>query len=126
MRSVINVSQAPKAVGPYSHAVKVGNLLFLSGQVGLDPATNALVPGGIREQTRQVMENLSVIIRESGFSLGDVVKTTCYLSDMNNFQAFNEEYAKYFGTILPARETIEISRLPKDGLVEVSLICCAG
>jgi len=126
MRSVINVSQAPKAVGPYSHAVKVGNLLFLSGQVGLDPATNALVEGGIREQTRQVMENLSVIIRESGFSLGDVVKTTCYLSDMNNFQAFNEEYAKYFGTILPARETIEISRLPKDGLVEVSLICCAG
>ena len=126
MRSVINISQAPKAVGPYSHAVKVGNLLFLSGQVGLDPATNALVEGGIREQTRQVMENLSVIIRESGFSLGDVVKTTCYLSDMNNFQAFNEEYAVYFGKILPARETVEISRLPKDGLVEVSLICCAG
>lgn len=123
MRQIINAVGAPKAVGPYSHAVKAGGFLYVSGQVPLDPKTGQIVEGDITAQTRRVLENLSAIIIEAGASLGDVVKCTCFLTSMDDFSQFNAEYAKYFGDILPARECVEVSRLPKDARVEVSAIC---
>ena len=123
MRQIINAVGAPKAVGPYSHAVKAGGVLYVSGQVPLDPKTGQIVEGDITAQTRRVLENLSAIIIEAGASLGDVVKCTCFLTSMDDFSQFNAEYAKYFGDILPARECVEVSRLPKDARVEVSAIC---
>lgn len=126
MRTLINPAKAPKAIGPYSHAVKVGNFLFLAGQLGIDPATGNLVPGGVREEMKRILENIAIVVTEAGFSLGDVVKTTCYLTDFNNYKIFNEEYAKYFSEILPARETVQVPYLAKDASVEISLICCKG
>ena len=123
MRQIINAVGAPKAVGPYSHAVKAGGFLYVSGQVPLDPKTGQIVEGDITAQTRRVLENLSAIIIEAGASLGDVVKCTCFLTSMDDFSQFNAEYAKYFGDILPSRECVEVSRLPKDARVEVSAIC---
>jgi 2-iminobutanoate/2-iminopropanoate deaminase len=121
----ISTSQAPAAIGPYSQAVRVGPTVFTSGQVGLDPASGTIVPGGIREQTARVLENLTAVLEQAGLTMADVVKTTVFLKDMGDFAAMNEIYARYLapeGVVAPARSTVEVARLPKDALVEIEVI----
>ncbi len=121
-RTVVATDKAPKAIGPYSQAIVAGNLVFASGQLGIDPETNAFVPGGIKEQTEQVLKNLKSVLTEAGSSLENVASCTVYLKDMNDFAAMNEVYAKYFPTKPPSRATVQVAKLPKDGLVEISCI----
>lgn len=123
MRKKISTDRAPQAIGPYSQAIQFGNLLFVSGQVPLDPGSGNLVAGDIEAQTRQVMENLKAIVAAAGMTLADALKATCFLKNMGDFAKFNGIYAGYFGDTPPARETVEVARLPRDVLVEVSLIC---
>ena len=123
MNEKIATPNAPQAIGPYSQAIRYGDLLFVSGQIAIDPQTANIIEGDIEAQTEQVLKNIAAIIDAAGMSLQDVVKCTCFLKDMNDFTKFNGVYEKYFGEILPARETVEVSRLPKDVLVEVSAIC---
>jgi 2-iminobutanoate/2-iminopropanoate deaminase len=124
-KQAIATAAAPAAIGPYSQAVKVGNLLYTSGQIPLDPATGQMVEGGIAEQTTRVMENLKAVLTEAGLDFAQVVKTTVFLKDMNDFAAMNEIYARYMapaGVVPPARSTVQVARLPKDSLVEVEVI----
>jgi 2-iminobutanoate/2-iminopropanoate deaminase len=123
MKKIIDTKDAPQAIGPYSQAIRLGDLLFVSGQIAIDPQTANIIEGDIEAQTEQVLKNIAAIIEAAGMSLQDVVKCTCFLKDMNDFVKFNGVYENYFGEILPARETVEVSRLPKDVLVEVSAIC---
>ena len=123
MREIIATKTAPNAVGPYSQAIKYGNLVFISGQIPIDPKTDEIVTGDIEAQTSRVLDNLKAIIEASGMGLENVLKCTCFLKDMENFARFNSVYNSYFGEILPARECVEVSRLPKDVMVEVSAIC---
>ena len=123
MNEKIATPNAPQAIGPYSQAIQCGKFLFVSGQIAIDPQTANLIEGDIEAQTEQVLKNLAAIIEAAGMSLQDVVKCTCFLKDMNDFVKFNAGYETYFGESLPARETVEVSRLPKDALVEVSAIC---
>ena len=123
MNEKIATQNAPQAIGPYSQAIRSGNFLFVSGQIAIDPQTATIIEGDIEAQTEQVLKNIAAIIEAAGMSLQDVVKCTCFLKDMNDFVKFNGIYENYFGEILPARETVEVSRLPKDVLVEVSAIC---
>ena len=118
----VSTDTAPKAIGPYSQAVRAGNLLFCSGQVPFDPATMQIVEGDIKVQTERVCKNLEAVLKAAGSDFSRVVKTTCYLKDMSQFQAFNEVYEKFFGVSKPARTTVEVARLPRDVLVEVELI----
>ena len=118
----IHTEKAPKAIGPYSQAIKVGNLVFASGQVPIVPATGEFVEGGIKEQTRQSLTNAKAILEEAGTSLSKVVKTTVYLSDMVNFAAMNEVYAEFFTQPYPARSAVAVKTLPKNALVEVECI----
>lgn len=113
---------APKAIGPYSQAVKSNGLIFASGQIALDPATGELVPGDFAAQVRRVFENLKAVLRESGSELGKVTKATVYLTDLGNFQTLNSIYAEYFGNHKPARSTVGVSQLPKGAQVEIDLI----
>lgn len=123
MNEIIATNNAPGAIGPYSQGVKTaGGLLFVSGQIPLVPATGAVVEGGIEAQTTQVLDNLKAIVTEAGYSLSDVVKTTVYITDMGNFGKVNEIYGKYFTQNCPARVCVEVSRLPKDVLVEIDVI----
>jgi 2-iminobutanoate/2-iminopropanoate deaminase len=124
MNEKIATSNAPQAIGPYSQAIRSGNFLFVSGQIAIDPQAADMIEGGIEAQTEQALKNVAAIIDAADMSLQDVVKCTCFLKDMNDFVKFNGVYENYFGEILPARETVEVSRLPKDALVEVSAICC--
>jgi 2-iminobutanoate/2-iminopropanoate deaminase len=121
-RQVIHTDQAPKAIGPYSQAIRVGNLIFCSGQTPIDPATNLLIEGDIETQTRRVLQNLSAVLQTAGVSLANVVKTTVFLQDMNDFQRMNAVYAEFFPTNPPARSTVQVARLPKDARVEIELI----
>jgi len=124
-KTMISTTQAPQAIGPYSQAVRVGDLLFTSGQIPLDPATGALVVGGIYEQTKRVLDNLAAVLEQAGLNMANVVKTTVYLKNMTDFAAMNEIYAQYFapdGVVPPARSTVEVARLPKDALVEIDVI----
>lgn len=118
----IHTEKAPKAIGPYSQAIKVGNLVFASGQVPIVPATGEFVEGGIKEQTRQSLTNAKAILEEAGTSLSKVFKTTVYLSDMANFAAMNEVYAEFFTQPYPARSAVAVKTLPKNALVEVECI----
>ena len=118
----IHTEKAPKAIGPYSQAIKVGKLVFASGQVPIVPATGEFVEGGIKEQTRQSLTNAKAILEEAGTSLSKVVKTTVYLSDMANFAAMNEVYAEFFTQPYPARSAVAVKTLPKNALVEVECI----
>ena len=118
----IHTEKAPKAIGAYSQAIKVGNLVFASGQVPIVPATGEFVEGGIKEQTRQSLTNAKAILEEAGTSLSKVVKTTVYLSDMANFAAMNEVYAEFFTQPYPARSAVAVKTLPKNALVEVECI----
>ena len=124
-KTAIATSEAPAAIGPYSQAIRVGDMLFTSGQVALDPATGNLVPGGIVEQTTRVLENLKAVLGKAGLDMVHVVKTTVFLKSMSDFAAMNEIYAKYLaphGVIPPARSTVQVAGLPKDALVEIELI----
>ena len=123
MKKIISTDNAPAAIGPYSQAVQFGDLLFVSGQIALDPQTGDIVAGGIEEQTKQVLENVKAIIEAAGMTLQNVLKCSCFLNNMENFVKFNSVYDSYFQESLPARETVEVGRLPKDVLVEVSAIC---
>jgi 2-iminobutanoate/2-iminopropanoate deaminase len=122
MRHAVTTANAPAAIGPYSQAVKSGNLLFLSGQIPLDPATGALVPGGIEAQTRQVFTNIGEILKAAGASFDAVVSATVYVADLNDFAKVNEIYATYFSAPAPARATVQVARLPKDSLVEIQVV----
>lgn len=126
----ISTTQAPAAIGPYSQAVRIGDTLYTSGQVALDPATGALVPGGIREQTSRVFDNLTAVLKEAGLDMSHVVKTTVFLKSMGDFATMNEVYARYLApegenVVPPARSTVEVAGLPKDALVEIELIAVA-
>jgi len=120
--SVVSTSEAPAAIGPYSQAIKVGDLLFCSGCIPLDPATMEIVEGGVEAQTTQAMKNLKAVVEAGGSELGKVAKTTVFLKSMNDFVAVNAIYSKFFGTHAPARSAVEVARLPKDVLVEVECI----
>lgn len=122
MRKIVATKKAPAAIGPYSQANIVGNFVFTSGQIPLIPETGVLVEGGIEEQTRQVFANLKAILEEAGSSLDKVIKTTCFLKDMNDFATVNEIYGGYFEGDFPSRSAIEIARLPKDCLIEIEAI----
>ena len=121
----IHTDNAPKALGPYSQAIKVGNFVFCSGRVPLDPATNSFVMGGIKEQTRQSLLNAQSILLEAGLKLTNVVKTTVFLSDMSNFAEMNEVYAEFFTQPYPARSAVAVKELPKGALVEIECIATA-
>ena len=122
MKQAISTSNAPAALGPYSQAVQVGNLLFLSGQVPIDPATGSVVEGGIQEQARQSLTNLKAILNEAGTNMGAVVKTPVFLKSMDDFAAMNEVYAQFFQQPYPARSAVQVAKLPKDVLVEIEAI----
>jgi len=121
-REIVSTDKAPAAVGPYSQAVRVGDLVFTAGQVALDPATGKLVEGGIEEQTRRVLQNLAAVLEAAGSSLDRVVKTTVFLKDMGDFAAMNAVYAEFFPTDPPARSTVEVSALALGALVEIEAI----
>ncbi len=118
----IATEQAPAAIGPYAQAARVGDFLFTSGQIPLDPATMTIVGDDVATQTRQVLNNLAAVVRAAGGDLSNVVKTTVFLKDMNDFQAMNEVYATFFPSEPPARSTVEVARLPKDARVEIECI----
>jgi 2-iminobutanoate/2-iminopropanoate deaminase len=127
-KTAISTKEAPAAIGPYSQAIRVGDMLFASGQVGLDPATGHLVAGGITEQTTRVLENVKAVLAQAGLDMAHVVKTTVFLKSMNDFAAMNEIYATYLapqGGLPPARSTVAVAGLPKDALVEIEVIAKA-
>jgi 2-iminobutanoate/2-iminopropanoate deaminase len=119
---IVATDKAPGAIGPYSQAIKAGNMVFCSGQIPIDPQTGEFVPGGVVEQAEQVLKNLRAVLEASGSSLDRVVKTTVFLADMNDFTAMNEVYARYFGESKPARATVQAARLPRDARVEIDCI----
>jgi 2-iminobutanoate/2-iminopropanoate deaminase len=125
MREVVSTDHGPKAIGPYSQAVKAHGFVFISGQVALNPATGQLVEGGIAQQTERVLENLRGIVEASGSSMHKAVKVSVFLKDMNDFAAMNEVYARFFPSAPPARSTVEVARLPKDVRIEIDLIALA-
>jgi 2-iminobutanoate/2-iminopropanoate deaminase len=122
MKEIISTDNAPKAIGPYSQAVRANGFLFLSGQVALDPRTGELAGVSIQEQTRQILENLKGVLEAAGASLADVVKTTVFLKNMGDFAQMNETYTRYFSSNPPARTTVEAARLPRDVQVEIDAI----
>jgi 2-iminobutanoate/2-iminopropanoate deaminase len=121
-KEVIQTDKAPKALGPYSQAIQAGNLLFLSGQIPIDPATGELVKGDIADKTRRVMENIKAVLESQGLSMEDVVKSTVFLKNINDFGRFNETYATYFRSAPPARSTVEVSRMARDADIEIEMI----
>jgi 2-iminobutanoate/2-iminopropanoate deaminase len=121
-KKVIKTDKAPKPIGPYSAGVRIGDLVFTAGQIGLDPLTGEVVPGGIQAETRQVLRNLQGILEAAGSSLQDVVKTTVFLRDMNDFTQMNAIYAEFFSQDYPARSTVQVSALPKGVAVEIEAI----
>ena len=125
-KTTITTSGAPGAVGPYSQGVRAGDLLFVSGQIALDPATGSIVEGGIEEQTRRVMANVAAILEAGGSSFARVVRTTVYLIDLGEFEAMNRIYATYFPGDKPARVTVEVSRLPRGSRVEIDAVALAA
>ena len=126
MRQAVSTPSAPKAIGPYSQAIRAGSLLFVSGQVPIDPATGHIINGDIAAQTHRVFQNIGEILKAGGASFDHVVRTTVFLADMNDFTALNEAYATYFTAPAPARATVQVSRLPKDARVEIDVIAAFG
>ncbi len=122
MKKVIHTENAPKAVGPYSQAIETNGMLFISGQIPIDPATGKIVDGGIKEQTEQVMKNIGAILQAAGYSYNDVVKSTCLLNDMDNFVPMNEVYGKFYPENPPARAAYGVVKLPLGALVEIETI----
>jgi 2-iminobutanoate/2-iminopropanoate deaminase len=122
VKQIIATDRAPKAIGPYSQAVRAGNLVFASGQIPIDPETGEFVPGGIAEQTEQVLRNLTAVFEAAGLGLNEVIKTTVFLADMDDFTAMNEVYGRFFAEQPPARATVQAARLPRDARVEIEAI----
>ncbi len=122
MKEVIYSEKAPKPIGPYSQAVKIGDTLYISGQIPIDPKTNEIVGKNIEEQTTRVLENIKSVLEKAGYTFNDVVMTFVFLKDMKDFSKFNDIYSKYFTEKPPARVTVEVSRLPRDALIEIALI----
>jgi len=122
MRDAISTTDAPQAIGPYSQAIRAGNLLFASGQIPIDPVTGAVVAGDIAAQTRRVFENIAGVLKAAGVSFDHVVKTTVFLADMNDFAAMNAVYGEYFTQPAPARSTVQVARLPRDARVEIEIV----
>lgn len=125
MKEIIQTEQAPKAIGPYSQAIRTNGFVFASGQIPIDPETGKFVAGGIAEQTEQVIKNLSRVLEAAGSGLNQVIKTTVYLADMEDFAAMNEVYGRFFSEEPPARATVEAARLPRDARVEIEVIALA-
>jgi 2-iminobutanoate/2-iminopropanoate deaminase len=125
MREVISTKDAPQAIGPYSQAIRANGLVFVSGQVAIDPATQQVISGDVGAQTERVLKNLSGILKAAGSGLEKVVRSTVFLKNMGDFAAMNEVYGQYFNSAPPARSTVEVSRLPKDVLVEIDVIALA-
>ena len=125
-KQIIHTSEAPQALGPYSQAVRVGHLVFLSGQIPLDPASGKVVEGDIEAQTKRVMENLSAVLRASGASFADVVKTSIFLADLGHFAKMNEIYGSYFTSEPPARSTVQVGALPRGVRIEIDMIAHVG
>ncbi len=121
-KEIISTENAPRAIGPYSQAVRAGNFIFASGQIPIDPATGEFVPGGIAEQTEQVLKNLTALFAAAGVGMDQIVKTTVFLADMNDFTAMNEVYGRFFSQAPPARATVQAARLPRDAKVEIEAI----
>jgi 2-iminobutanoate/2-iminopropanoate deaminase len=122
VKQAFSTARAPKAIGPYSQAIRVGQLLFLSGQVALDPSTGQMLGGDAAAQTRRVMDNLAAVLEAAGLSFADVARTTIYLADMADFTTVNEVYGSYFSEPFPARATVQVARLPRDARVEIDAI----
>ena len=122
MKQVINTPQAPAAIGPYSQAVQIGNLVFTSGQIPIDPATGTLVQGGIKEQTRRSLANVKAVLEAAGLSMDKVVKTTVFMADMNDFADMNSVYAEFFSEPYPARSAVAVKTLPTGALVEIEVV----
>ncbi len=122
MRQAVSTPSAPQAIGPYSQGIRAGSLLFVSGQVPIDPATGNIIDGDIAAQTHRVFQNIGEILKAGGASFDHVVRTTVFLADMNDFAAMNAVYATYFNAPAPARATVQVSRLPKDARVEIDVI----
>ena len=119
---VISTKKAPAAIGPYSQAIKVGNLVYTSGQIPIDPATGAFVEGGIKEQTRQSLTNVKAILEEAGLNMSNIVKTTVFMADMNDFAEMNAVYAEFFSEPYPARSAVAVKTLPKGALIEIEVV----
>jgi 2-iminobutanoate/2-iminopropanoate deaminase len=126
MKKIISTSEAPAAVGPYSQAIRIGNFVFCSGQIPLDPKTGEIVPGDVKAQTRRVMENIAAVLRAEGLNFGSIIKTTIFLTNLADFQAVNELYGSYFQSEPPARSTVEVAALPKSATVEIDVIAVAN
>lgn len=126
MKKIIRTENAPSPIGPYSQAIHAGNLLFVSGQIAINPSDGQLITINIIKETNQVMENIGAILREAGFEFSDIIKTTIFLKDMQNFTYVNEVYGNYFKDNFPARETVEVSGLPKNVNVEISVTAFRG
>jgi 2-iminobutanoate/2-iminopropanoate deaminase len=122
MKKIVSTNEAPKAIGPYSQAVRSGSLLFCSGQIPLDPKSGEIVPGDITAQTQRVLDNIAAVLRAEGATFEDVVKTTIFLTDLNDFQTVNEIYGSYFKNQPPARSTVQVAALPKGARVEIEVI----
>ena len=122
MKKAISTTKAPAAIGPYSQAIKVGNLIYTSGQIPIDPTTGVFVEGGIKEQTRQALTNVQTILEEAGLTMGNVVKTTVFMADMNDFADMNTVYAEFFMEPYPARSAVAVKTLPKGALVEIEVV----
>jgi 2-iminobutanoate/2-iminopropanoate deaminase len=122
MKKVISTTKAPAAIGPYSQAIKVGNLVYTSGQIPIDPATGSFVEGGIKEQTRQALTNVQAILEAAGLTMANVVKTTVFMADMNDFADMNAVYAEFFAEPYPARSAVAVKTLPKGALVEIEVV----
>ncbi len=126
MKQEIKTDRAPQAIGPYSQAILTGDFIFISGQVPIDPKTGEMIVGSIKDQTKQVLENVKAVLEAAGSSLDQVVKTTVFLQDMNDFAQMNEVYASYFNPPYPARSTIQVARLPREAKIEIEAIALAG
>lgn len=126
IKNIVSTEKAPAAIGPYSQAVCVGGMVFLSGQLAIDPASGNLVEGGIQAQTEQSLKNIEAILAEADLTVDNVIKTTVFLTDINDFAAMNEVYAKHFTSNYPARSAVQVAALPKGGLVEIECICSRG
>lgn len=125
-RSVIKTNNAPQAIGPYSQGIRFGQFIYTSGQIPIDPKSNTIVSGGIKNQTKQVLDNLKAVLASSGASMQDVVKTTVYLTNMMDFAAMNEVYATYFTEPFPARSTVQVAKLPKEVAIEIDVVAYLG
>ena len=122
MKEVINTKAAPAAIGPYSQAIKVGNLVYTSGQIPIDPTTGSFVEGGIKEQTRQSLTNVKAVLEEAGLTMANVIKTTVFMADMNDFADMNSVYGEFFAEPYPARSALAVKTLPKGALVEIEVV----